>query len=126
MVVTRGADRPACETYVRQGLVPSLRSGQVVVMDRLTVHRAATIPALIEAAGCRLLLLPASSPDVTPIEQAFAKIKAQVPAAEARTFEARVVAIGTALDTVTPADAHGCFAHGGFTHGGFTLSNQLL
>jgi DDE superfamily endonuclease len=121
MVVTGGADRPACETYVHQGLGPSLRSGQVVVMDRLNVHRGATIQALIEAAGCRLLLLPAYSPDFNPIAQAFAKIKAQVRAAEARTCAALVVAIGTAIDTVTPADAHGCFAHCGFT-----LSNHLL
>ena len=75
MVVTGGADRPACETYVRQLLVPSLRPGQVVIMDRLNVHRGAAIQALIEAAGYRLLLLPSYSPDCNPIEQAFAKIK---------------------------------------------------
>ncbi len=70
MVVRGGADRPACETYVRQLLVPSLRSGQVVVMDRLNVHRGAAIQAVIEGAGCRLLLLPSYSPDCNPIEQA--------------------------------------------------------
>jgi DDE superfamily endonuclease len=121
MVVKGGADRPACETYVRQVLVPSLRSGQVVVMDRLNVHRGAAIQALIEGAGCRLLLLPSYSPDFTPIEQAFAKIKTQLRAAEARTFDTLVAAIGIALDTVTPDDARGCFAHCGFI-----LSNQLL
>jgi transposase len=114
MVVTGGADRPACETYVRQLLVPSLRSGQVVVMDRLNVHRGAAIQALIEEAGCRLLLLPSYSPDVHPIEQAFAKIKTQLRTTKARTFETLVAAIGQALDTVTPADARGCFAHCGF------------
>jgi transposase len=121
MVVTGGADRPACETYVRQLLVPSLRSGQVVVMDRLNVHRAAAIQALIEGAGCRLLLLPSYSPDFNPIEQAFAKIKTQLRTTEARTFDTLVAAIGQALDTVTAADARGCFAHCGFP-----LSNQLL
>jgi hypothetical protein len=121
MVVTGGADRPACETYVRQLLVPSLRAGQVVVMDRLNVHRGAAIQALIEGAGCRLLLLPSYSPDFNPIEQAFAKIKRQLRTTEARTFDTLVPAIGHALDTVTPADARGCFAHCGFA-----LSNQLL
>jgi hypothetical protein len=121
MVVTGGADRLACETYVRHLLVPSLRSGQVVIMDRLNVHRGAAIQALIEGAGCRLLLLPSYSPDFNPIEQAFAKIKTQLRAAEARTFDTLVTAIGHALDTVTPADARGCFAHCGFT-----LTNQLF
>jgi transposase len=121
MVVKGGADRPACEAYVRQLLVPSLRSGQVVVMDRLNVHRGTAIQALIEGAGCRLLLLPSYSPDFNPIEQAFAKIKTQLRAREARTFEALVAAIGTALDTITPTDARGCFAHCGFT-----LSKQLI
>ena len=121
MVVTGGADRPACETYVRQLLVPSLHAGQVVVMDRLNVHRGTAIQALIEEAGCRLLLLPSYSPDFNPIEQAFAKIKTQLRTTEARTFEALVAAIGHALDTVTPADARGCFAHCGFP-----LTHQLL
>jgi hypothetical protein len=121
MVVTGGADRLACETYVRHLLVPSLRSGQVVIMDRLNVHRGAAIQALIEGAGCRLLLLPSYSPDFNPIEQAFAKIKTQLRAVEARTFDTLVTVIGHALDTVTPADARGCFAHCGFT-----LTNQLL
>jgi transposase len=121
MVVTGGADRPACETYVRQLLVPSLRSGQVVIMDRLNVHRGAAIQALIEGAGCRLLLLPAYSPDFNPIEQAFAKIKTHLRTTEARTLDTLVAAIGHALDTVTPADARGCYAHCGYP-----LTNQLL
>lgn len=121
MVVTGGADRPACETYVRQLLVPSLRSGQVVIMDRLNVHRGAAIQALIEGAGCRLLLLPSYSPDFNPIEQAFAKIKTQLRTTEARNFDTLVAAIGQALDTVTPTDARGCFASCGFA-----LTNQLL
>ena len=111
----------ACETYVRHLLVPSLRSGQVVIMDRLNVHRGAAIQALIEGVGCRLLLLPSYSPDFNPIEQAFAKIKTQLRAVEARTFDTLVTVIGHALDTVTPADARGCFAHCGFT-----LTNHLL
>jgi transposase len=121
LVVEGGADHAACATYIRQLLVPSLEPGQVVIMDQLNVHKGATIRALIESAGCELLLLPAYSPDFNPIEQAFAKIKTHLRAAEARTFTALVLAIGTALDTVTPADARGCYAHCGYP-----LSAQLI
>jgi len=121
MVVPGGADRPACELYVGEVLVPRLRPGQVVIMDRLNVHRGAAIQALIEGAGCQLLLLPSYSPDFNPIEQAFAKIKTHLRTVQARTFDTLVAAIGQALDTVTPADARGCFAHCGFA-----LPNQLL
>jgi transposase len=120
MVVAGGADRRACETYVRQLLTPSLRPGQVVIMDQLNVHKGATVRTLIEAAGCELRLLPAYSPDFNPIEQTFAKIKTHLRAAEARTFATLVTAIGTALETVTPADACGCY-----THCGYPLSAHL-
>jgi hypothetical protein len=102
-------------------LVPSLRPGQIVIMDQLNVHKGATMRALIEDAGCELRLLPASSPDFNPIEQSFAKIKTHLRTAEARTFPALVTAVGAALDAVTPADASGCY-----THCGYPLSAQLL
>lgn len=121
MVVEGGADRHACETYIRQLLTPSLRPGQVVIMDQLNVHKGATIRTLIEAAGCELRLLPAYSPDFNPIEHAFAKIKTHLRTAEARTFPALVTAIGLALDTVTPADACRCY-----THCGYPLTAQLI
>jgi len=106
-----GADGVAFGRYVRELLVPSLHPGQVVILDQLNVHKSAAIREAIEAAGCRLLLLPSYSPDFTPIEQAFAKIKTHLRRAAARTFDDLVVAIGVALDTVTPADARGFFAH---------------
>ena len=115
------ADGAAFALYVQELLVPSLRPGQVVILDQLNVHKSAAIRAAIEAAGCRLLLLPSYSPDFNPIEQAFAKIKTHLRAAEARTFDALVTAIGQALDMVSPADARGCFAHCGFA-----LPHQLL
>lgn len=121
MVVEGGADRQACETYVRQLLTPRLRPGQVVIMDQLNVHKGATIRTWIEAAGCELRLLPAYSPDFNPIEPAFAKIKTQLRTAEARTFATLVAAIGVALETVTATDACGCY-----THCGYPLSTQLL
>ena len=85
--------------------MPSLRPGQVVILDQLNVHKRAAMRAVIEAAGCRLLLLPSYSPDFNPIEQAFAKIKTHLRTADGRTFPALVTAIGAALDTITPADA---------------------
>ena len=105
------ADGEAFALYVGELLVPSLRPGQVVVLDNLSAHRGAAIRALVEAAGCRLLFLPAYSPDLNPIEQAFAKVKAHLRRLAARTFDALVEAIREAIDAVTPADARGFFAH---------------
>jgi len=121
LAVEGGADHAACATSITQALVPSLRPGQVVIMDRLNVHTGASIRASIEAAGCKLRLLPSSSPDFHPIEQAFATIKTHLRSAEARTFPALVRAIGTALDRITPADACHCD-----THGGDPLSARLV
>jgi transposase len=121
MVIEGAADRPALEVYLRALLVPSLRPGQVVVMDNLSVHKGAAIRSLIEGAGCRLLFLPAYSPDFSPIEPAFAKVKALLRRAEARTRAALETAIGRAIDAVTAADARGFFAHCGYP-----LPDQLL
>lgn len=120
LLVEGGADHAACAAYVGQLLVPSLRPGQVVIMDQLNVHKSATVRAVIEDAGCELRLLPAYSPDFNPIEQAFAKLKTQLRSAEARTYAMLVAAVGAALETVTPADAAGCY-----THCGYPLSAQL-
>ena len=108
------ADGEAFGRYVRELLAPSLRPGQAVILDQLSVHKGAAVRAAVEAAGCRLLLLPPYSPDFTPIEQAFAKVEADLRRAEARTFDDLVAAIGAAIDAVTPADARGCFAHCGY------------
>jgi len=99
------ADGDAFGLYVRRLLVPSLRPGQVVILDQLNVHKSAAIRAAIEGPGCRLLLLPAYSPDFIPIEQIFAKIKTQLRTAAARTFERLITAIGHALLTVSAVDA---------------------
>jgi transposase len=114
LAMAGGADGVAFGRYVRELLLPSLRPGQVVILDQLNVHKGAAIRTLIEAAGCRLLLLPSYSPDFNPIEQAFAKLKTHLRRAASRTFDDLVTAIGVALDTVTPADARGCFAGCGY------------
>jgi hypothetical protein len=75
-LLVRGAvDRLVFEAFVQRVLVPSLRPGQIVVLDNLSVHKSANARALIEAAGCQLIFLPAYSPDMNPIEPAFAKTK---------------------------------------------------
>lgn len=107
----------AFAAYVERFLVPSLRPGQIVICDNLSVHKRADIRALIEAADCTLIFLPAYSPDFNPIEQAFSKLKTALRRAEARTQEALDAAIAAALDLITATDA----AHF-FTHVGYDLS----
>ena len=102
------------ETYIEKVLVPSLRRGQVVVMDNLSTHKGERIRALLESAGCELLYLPPYSADLNPIEEAFSKIKGLLRKAEARSREALVEAMGKALDAVTARDARGFFDHCGY------------
>ena len=102
------------ETYVEQVLAPSLRRGQVVVMDNLSAHKGGRIRDLIEGQGCELLYLPCYSPDFNPIEEAFSKIKGLLRKGEVRTKEALVEAIGKALCAVTSGDARGFFEHCGY------------
>jgi transposase len=103
------------EAYVEKVLVPSLRKGQIVVMDNLSAHRPKRIRELIEQQGCELLYLPSYSPDYNPIEEAFAKIKnLLLRKAAARTKEALVEAIGAALSAVTASDVRGFFEHAGY------------
>ena len=109
------------ETYVEKVLVPSLRAGQIVVMDNLSAHRPRRIRELIEQQGCELLYLPAYSPDYNPIEEAFSKIKNLLRKAAARSKEVLVEAIGQALSAVTAKDALGYFEHAGYRSTGQLL-----
>jgi transposase len=102
------------ETYVEQVLAPTLRKGQVVVMDNLSAHKGERVKELIEGRGCELIYLPSYSPDFNPIEEAFAKIKDFLRKSEARTREALVEAIGAAISAVTAKDACGFFEHCGY------------
>ncbi len=114
MVLTGAADTPAFEAYVDKVLAPSLAPGAVVVMDNLSAHKSERVRTLIEARGCELLYLPAYSPDLSPIEEAFSKMKHLLRKAEARTREALEAAIADSLDRITPSDAAGYFAHCGY------------
>jgi transposase len=102
------------EAYLEQVLAPSLRPGQVVVMDNLSSHKGSRVRELVEVRGCKLMYLPAYSPDLNPIEEAFSKLKALLRRAGARTREALLAAMGKALDAVTASDARGFFEHRGY------------
>jgi transposase len=102
------------EAYVEKVLVPSLRRWQVVVMDKLSAHKGERVRELIESVGCELLYLPPYSPDFSPIEEAFSKVKGLMRKAEARSRKALVEAMGKALDAVTARDARGFFEHCGY------------
>jgi transposase len=103
----------AFELYVEHFLAPSLREGQVVVMDNLGAHRPKRIKEFIEARGAELVFVPSYSPDLNPIEQAFSKIKSILRKLGARTHEALLEATEEALSAITPGDAAGWFDHCG-------------
>ena len=107
-------DRKVFEAYVEGVLAPSLRRGQIVVMDNLSAHKGERIKELIEERGCELLYLPPYSPDLNPIEEAFGKMKGILRKAEARSREMLVEAMGKALDAITSRDARGFFEHCGY------------
>jgi transposase len=107
-------DSETFDWYIRQQLAPTLRPGQVVVLDNLSAHKADHIRQAIEARGCQLLYLPPYSPDFTPIEQAFSKIKALLRGLGARTKEALQEAVRLAIEAITPHDAVAWFAHAGY------------
>ena len=105
-------DSFAC--YSAEQRAPTLRPGQVVVMDNLSAHKADRIRLAIEARGCQLLFLPPSSPDFTPIEQAFSKSKGILRGLGARTKEALQEAVRLAIEAITRHDAAAWFAHAGY------------
>ena len=113
-ILEGAVDTLAFETYVEQVLAPSLRPGQVVVLDNLSGHKGERVRQAIEARGCQVLFVPAYSPDMMPIEEAFSKLKAWLRRLGARTREALEEAIAEALKQVTVQDAHGWFWHGGY------------
>jgi transposase len=101
-------------TYVETILVPSLSEGDIVVMDNLPAHKVEGVRTLIEAAGARLVYLPPYSPDLNPIEMAFAKLKALLRKAAARTRDALWDKIGEALHAFTPQECANYFKHAGY------------
>ena len=113
-ILEGSADAPAFEVYIEQVLAPSLHCGQTVVMDNLNTHQGERVRQAIEAKGCRLLYLPSYSPDLSPIEPAFSKLKTFLRRKGARTAGALQQAIAEALDAITAQDARGWFTHCGY------------
>jgi len=100
--------------YVDQVLVPTLRPGDVIVLDNLKVHHDVAVGATITAAGASLRFLPAYSPDFNPIEMAFAKVKAFLRAARPRTFDQVCALIAFALTLFTPDECAHYVGHCGY------------
>lgn len=114
MAVEGATTRAVFETYLERVLVPSLKPGEVVVMDNLSSHKGSRVREMIEDRGCELLYLPPYSPDLNPIEEAFSKLKGLLRKASSRTREALIEAMGRALDAVTANDARSFFEHRGY------------
>jgi len=115
MLLDGSTDAAAFEMYIEHILAPSLRKGQIVILDNLSIHLGPRIKQAIEGRSCQLLFLPAYSPDFSPIEGAFSKLKAILRRVGARTREALQDAIIQALPSITPADALGWFRHCGYS-----------
>jgi transposase len=107
-------DKPTFQAYVDQVLVPSLRSGDVVVLDNLAVHHQPEVRIAIESAGASIRFLPPYSPDFNPVEQAFAKLKAFLRAARPRSFEQVIALVAAALTLFTPAECRNYVRHSGY------------
>jgi len=118
LAVEGATTRLVFEAYIEKVLLPSLRREQVLVMDNLSAHKGERVRELVESAGCELLYLPPYSPDFSPIEEAFSKVKGILRKAEARSREALVEAMGKALDAVTVRDARSFFEHCGYRASG--------
>ena len=114
LIVAGSIDRLTFATYLEQVLAPTLRPGQVVLVDNLSAHTSLRAQAIVAACGCRLRYLPPYSPDYSPIELAFAQIKADLRRAAARTLDALEDAIATALRQISATDAQAFFQHCGY------------
>ena len=105
----------AFEAYVKEGLVPELRPGDIVVMDNLSSHKGPKVRKMIEDTGAQLLFLPLYSPDFNPIELAFAKLKARLRKAAERTVDGLWNAIGQISLTFSPQECKNYFNAAGYS-----------
>jgi transposase len=114
MTIDGATDAAVFRVYVERVLRPTLRPGDIVIMDNLRAHKAAGIREALEQAGALVLHLPPYSPDLSPIEPCWSKLKTALRTAKARTREALEHAIAHALATITVANAHSWFHHCGY------------
>ena len=115
MALEGTTDTESFRAYVREVLVPTLRPGDIVVMDNLSPHKSDPTLALIANAKAQVLFLPAYSPDLNPIEKMWSKVKGLLRGAEARTPADLITAIGQALARITSQDALGWFVSCGYS-----------
>ncbi len=115
MTIEGATNTEVFHAYVREILVPTLKPGDIVVLDNLGAHKNARTLALIEKAGAEVRFLPAYSPDLNPIELMWSKVKALLRKAQARNHPDLLAAIASALAAVTPEDALGWFACCGYS-----------
>jgi len=113
-VIDAPMDRRIFETYVETQLAPTLKPGDIVISDNLAAHKSAAAEQAIRAKGAWLLFLPPYSPDLNPIEMAFAKLKALLRARPIRTIDALWRAIGEICDLFTPQECQNYFAAAGY------------
>jgi len=108
------SDGESFQAYIGKVLLPTLRPGDIVIMDNLASHKGKAVRQLIRAAGAKLLFLPKYSPDLNPIEQVFAKLKHLLRKAAARTLEAVCQEIGQILGTFTSQECANYFKNSGY------------
>jgi transposase len=116
MLLDGPMDGEVFRAWCEQMLAPLLRPGHIVVMDNLAAHNVEGVRQAIEARGATLLYLPPYSPDLNPIEQFFAKLKALLRKAAARTIDALFAAIAGALTAVSPQECQNYLANQGYRH----------
>ena len=115
MVVDGATNKEVFQAYVKHILLPTLKPGDIIVLDNLSAHKNKEIQKLIESVGAELWYLPPYSPDLNPIEKMWSKIKAILRTLKARTEQALIDAIAKALEAVTASDAKGWFESCGYT-----------
>jgi len=115
MAVEGATDTEVFRAYVEQVLCPTVRAGDLVVMDNLSPHKSEPTLSLLMEAGAEVRFLPAYSPDLNPIENMWSKVKTHLRSAEAHTESALIEAIASALKKITSQDAANWFAHCGYS-----------
>ena len=113
-IVDKAMDRIAFDLYVETQLAPTLSKGDIVILDNLAVHKSAHAARCLADRGAWFLFLPPYSPDLNPIEMAFAKLKAHLRRSAARTFDALWHAAGDICNLVTPAESRNLFRPAGY------------
>ena len=114
MVVDGATNKDIFDSYVEQILLPTIKAGDIVILDNLSAHKSQHARELIESVGAELWYLPAYSPDLNPIEKMWSKIKSILRAFKARTKDTLIHAIAKALENVTASDVKGWFESSGY------------